>query len=528
MKQFITRLSVVALAIAAMVACGDKKGVDYTNIIPEHPMVLVEVDGYKTLDEAGLIDLVAPYREQAAALLGSQAGELVKNIILDVNNTGIETEAPMFLFVTGEENVEEMKVVAVAKVGDKAKVDELVAFVEENVGEIRKKEKDGAVVISIEDEEEFMLGYNDHALVFAAEPDGAINSSDIFALLDKTATPRATELAPMVGNSRVVVDLAPIFALVDQNSLWDEMNIDAETMAQVEAVRNAVLTVDNIITEGKIVHTWTFSGMDEKFFNDAVKDMPRVSNAFAEYIPEQSWAVLNFAINSTVIDAIGKAFESVGAAEGIGKAERELVMSFLSTLSGDVTLALNGADFYYETIDAQAIIGTTNSSIYSYAQVGATMALGLASDEHGLMMPVGNNIVRLGQEGENILWAGVNNILGTQSDSIKDAAWFETVEDKAAYAVVNIAEICDDPTIRGEMEEALYDELDDETAVAMVMDMVDLVDYALFYSDVDVDNCASTATFELVLKSDADNALKQVVDIVGDYVEELAPAMMGF
>jgi hypothetical protein len=77
------------------------------------------------------------------------------------------------------------------------------------------------------------------------------------------------------------------------------------------------------------------------------------------------------------------------------------------------------------------------------------------------------------------------------------------------------------------MEEALYDELDDETAVAMVMDMVDLVDYAVFYSDVDVDNCASTATFELVLKSDADNALKQVVDIVGDYVEELAPAMMG-
>ena len=158
MKQFITRLSVVALAIAAMVACGDKKGVDYTNIIPEHPMVLVEVDGYKTLDEAGLIDLVAPYREQAAALLGSQAGELVKNIILDVNNTGIETEAPMFLFVTGEENVEEMTVVAVAKVGDKAKVDELVAFVEENIGEIRKKEKTGAVVISIEDEEEFMLG----------------------------------------------------------------------------------------------------------------------------------------------------------------------------------------------------------------------------------------------------------------------------------------------------------------------------------------------------------------------------------
>jgi hypothetical protein len=103
--------------------------------------------------------------------------------------------------------------------------------------------------------------------------------------------------------------------------------------------------------------------MDEKFFEDAVKDMPRVSNTFAEYIPEQSWAVLNFAINSTVIDAIGKAFESVGAAEGIGKAERELVMSFLSTLSGDVTLALNGADFYYETIDAQAIIGTTNSSI---------------------------------------------------------------------------------------------------------------------------------------------------------------------
>ena len=44
MKQFITRLAVVALAIAAMVSCG--KDADYTNIIPEEPIVLVEVDGY--------------------------------------------------------------------------------------------------------------------------------------------------------------------------------------------------------------------------------------------------------------------------------------------------------------------------------------------------------------------------------------------------------------------------------------------------------------------------------------------------
>lgn len=526
MKQFITRLAVVALAIAAMVSCG--KDADYTNIIPEEPIVLVEVDGYKTMQEGGIIDLIAPYREQAANMLGSQAGELVKNIILDVDNTGIATEAPMYFFVTNEENPNDMKIVVLAKVGDKAKIDELVAFVEENIGDIRKREEGDAVVLSIEDEEEVMVGYNNEAVILVAHPDGDLASSDVLALLKQTATPRKTELEPMKGNSRLVLNLKPLFEMMDQADVWSQMNLDAETLAQVESVRNAVLTVDNIITEGKIINTWTVSGMDEEMFETSVENMPVVTNAFAEYIPKEAWVVANFAINDTVIEAIDKAMANVIAAQGLGAAELKLVMSFLSTLSGDVTLALNGVNIAHEAFDAQAIIGTKDNSIYNYASLGA-LAMGITADSNGLAMPLNsNNMARLGQSGDNILWAGINTILGKQSHSIEEAAWFDTVEDKVGYAAVNIDSIFNDYAVRNAFEEALYDELDDETAVEMVMEMVDLLDYAVLYSEVDASECESSVTLELVLKNDDTNSLKQVVEVVEQQLSAMMPAMMGF
>ena len=526
MKQFITRLAVVALAIAAMVSCG--KDADYTNIIPEEPIVLVEVDGYKTMQEGGIIDLIAPYREQAANMLGSQAGELVKNIILDVDNTGIATEAPMYFFVTNEENPNDVKIVVLAKVGDKAKIDELVAFVEENIGDIRKREEGDTVVLSIEDEEEVMVGYNNEAVILVAHPDGDLASSDVLALLKQTATPRKTELEPMKGNSRLVLNLKPLFEMIDKADVWSQMNLDAETLAQVESLRNAVLTVDNIITEGKIINTWTVSGMDEEMFEKSVENMPVVTNAFAEYIPKEAWVVTNFAINDTVIEAIDKAMANVIATQGLGAAELKLVMSFLSTLSGDVTLALNGVNIAHEAFDAQAIIGTKDNSIYNYASLGA-LAMGITADNNGLAMPLNsNNMARLGQSGDNILWAGINTILGTQSHSIEEAAWFDTVEDKVGYAAVNIDSIFNDYAVRNAFEEALYDELDDETAVEMVMEMVDLLDYAVLYSEVDASECESSVTLELVLKNDDTNSLKQVVEVVEQQLSAMMPAMMGF
>ena len=528
MKQFITRLAVVALTIAAMVSCG--KDADYTNIIPEEPIVLVEVDGYKTMQEGGIIDLIAPYREQAANMLGSQAGELVKNIILDVDNTGIATEAPMYFFVTNEENPNDVKIVVLAKVGDKAKLGELVAFVEENIGDIRKREEGDAVVLSIEDEEEVMVGYNNEAIILVAHPDGDIASSDVLALLKKTATPRKTELEPMKGNSRLVLNLKPLFEMMDKADLWSQVNLDAETLAQVESARNAVLTIDNIITDGKIINTWTVSGMDEEMFETSVENMPVVTNAFAEYIPKEAWVVANFAINDTVIEAIDKAMANVIATQGMGAAELKLVMSFLGTLSGDVTLALNGVNIPHEAFDAQAIIGTKDNSIYNYASLGA-LAMGITADSNGLAMPLNsNNMARLGQSGDNILWAGINTILGKQSHSIEEAAWFDTVEDKVSYAAVNIDSIFNDYAVRNAFEEALYDELDDEAAVEMVMEMVDLMDYAVLYSEVDASECESSVTLELVLKNDDTNSLKQMVEIVEQQLSTMiaVPAMMGF
>lgn len=527
MKRLFTRLSVAMLAIVALVGC-EKKGADYTNIIPEQPMVLVEVDGYKTLQEGGIIDLIAPYREQAATMLGSQAGELVKNIILDMDNTGIATEAPMYLFVTSEANPNDTKVVVLAKVGDKAKLDELVAFAADNLGEISKQEKDGATVLAVEGADEGMLGYNDHALVLVAEPDGDVETSEVLALLEKTATPRKTELEPMVGNSRIEVAFEPIFALIDQTGVWDEMQLDAETMAQVEGVRHAIFTIDNIITDGKIINKWTVSGMDEKLFEESVSKMAKVENTFAEYIPMEAWAVVNFAINDATIDAIGKAISNVAATQGIGGAELNLVMSFFSSLSGDVTLALNNINLYRETFDVAAFIGTKDNSIYNYASLAA-IPLGISNDTDGLTMRLNaNNYAHLGQKGDNILWCGVNTVLAEQSHSIEEAAWFDVVEDKVGYAAVNLDVIFNDPAIRSELVEALYDELDDEDAVDMFMQMIDLLDYAVAYSEVNVSDMESSITFELVLKNDDTNSLKQFVKIVAEQISALAPAMMGF
>ena len=60
------------------------------------------------------------------------------------------------------------------------------------------------------------------------------------------------------------------------------------------------------------------------------------------------------------------------------------------------------------------------------------------------------------------------------------------------------------------------------------MEMVDLLDYAVLYSEVDASECESSVTLELVLKNDDTNSLKQVVEVVEQQLSAMMPAMMGF
>lgn len=518
MKNIFIRLSVAAFAIVAMVGCGGDKAASYTNIIPEQPMMLVQVNGYKTLDEGGIIELLAPYREQAADFLGSQAGAQIRDIILDADNSGLATTEPIYLYLDSE-NINNPKIVVLAKVGNKDKLTSLVEFVEENVGEISLKHDGDNSFVKVEDVDEFVIGYNSSSLVVVASPDGEVSSADAKALLAKSAEPRKTPLPAFNGDSRLIFSFDALLSILEQVGAMEQ--IDAETLAQLELLRGASFALDNSVENGRIVSKWTVSGINAEL-KEMMKSMPQVANTYAANVPADAWAVVNFAINDAVVASVDKALNNI---LNVSSTEKTLIMSLVNTLQGDVTLSLNSLDINNESFVAQALVGTKNSDIYDYAAIGA-MAMGILPVQGILSMPIDeNNTANLGQNGDNTLWGGINTVYGTPSASILNAEWFPVVSDKVGYAVVNLEDIFTDPVIREKLAEELYYELDDEDAVEMVLEIIDLFDYAAAYSEVDLDKGTSSITFEVVTKNQDVDVLKQIVGIVSEKLSEVAATM---
>ncbi len=150
MKKFFAQVTALVVAVVMLVACGDaQKQGNYTNIIPTDATFLFQADLYEVAEQGGIIELAAPYRSQLSEMASAEGGQFMKDIAMDFNNTGIATDEPVYGYMNfiSEENIE---IGVVAKVSDRAKLDKTAAYLEENIGLISVKQKDGNTIITFD------------------------------------------------------------------------------------------------------------------------------------------------------------------------------------------------------------------------------------------------------------------------------------------------------------------------------------------------------------------------------------------
>lgn len=525
MKTMYAKLMAIVIALTVVVGCGsENKQGSYVNIIPDNTIALMQVNLYPEMEKSGALDLIEPYRAEAAEFVGGQAGALLKSVVLDLDNTGIATTQPIYAYAEGT-NEDNFRFVVVAQVGNKEKLDALIDFVSDNVIDINKKTIEQNTILSIDDTDFAKIGYNSCALVVVVASD-EVKSKEVAALLDKAYTPRTTPLK--VTNNPIEANLS-MDNLSTLLKSFDDM--DAEVLEVLEILKGIEINFDNLVQGGINKHVLSIDGMSDASLKEALSFFTPVEDSFIDNVPSDAWAVANINLGdkliTEVLEFIEENSDMICYQAGISAAELELAASFMKTLSGDVTLSLNEVNVASDEPDgtALAMVGTKNDALYKYIKTFAVLG-GVATMNGDVITAVEDGITfNIGQQDEGV-WLGVNTTPVKGADNATSSNWYPRVKGKIGYAVINTNAIFNDKTLRRLLIEELNYEFDYPEQVDLVMDIIDLMDYIAAYSEVDAEQGDFTITFEQVAKDTKTNFGKQFIDIIEPFVKEAIDEML--
>ena len=519
MKKFFAQVTALVVAVVMLVACGDaQKQGNYTNIIPTDATFLFQADLYEVAEQGGIIELAAPYRSQLAEMASAEGGQFMKDIAMDFNNTGIATDEPIYGYMNfiSEENIE---IAAVAKVSDRAKLDKTAAYLEENIGLISVKQKDGNTIITFDEEEvPFIIGFNDCALVAYAHGknnETVTSTSEVVALLDKAYVERATPFTPSASDVNVAIDY---------KALAEAMNLEA-IMAQVPEMQEpgvqdamnyllgCTANVDFNIEDGGASLKFTMSNPSAEAKEMINSFYTKVNNAYIDYVTADALAAVNININDTMKAQALTALDAYVEQNSYylsfeEKAGIELVKECITAIAGDVTLSLEDINTRSGEPKAKAVASTNSPSIKGLLTMAALAVDGLsvAGDDTKTIVAFGTTTSQV-------------------APSATSSTWYNDLKDKVGYGVLNIKALMSKPEVRSELREELEWEMEPELVEA-VMAICDLADYVAIYSDVKDGGAECSVSVELKLKERDTNLLKQIVNIVKPVIAEATAGML--
>lgn len=524
MKTLCAKLMAIVVVLTIVVGCGsENKQGSYVNIIPDNTIALMQVNLYPEMEKSGALDLIEPYRAEAAEFVGGQAGALLKSVVLDMDNTGIATTQPIYAYAEGT-NEDNFRFVVVAQVGNKEKLDALVDFTSENVIDIDKKTIEQNTILSIDNADFAKIGYNSCALVVVVAPE-KVTSKEVAALLNKAYTPRTTALK--VTNNPIEVNLS-MDNLSTLLKSFDDM--DAEVLEVLETLKGIEINFDNLVQGGINKHVLSIDGMSDASLKEALSYFTPVEDSFIDNVPSDAWAVANINLGdkliTEVLEFVEENSDMICYQAGISTEELELAASFIKTISGDVTFSLNEVNVasYDPDGTALAMVGTKNDALYKYISTFAV--LDGATMNNDVITVVEDGITfNIGQQDEGV-WVGVNTTPVMGADNATSSNWYSRVKGKIGYAVINTNAIFNDKTLRRLLIEELNYEFDYPEQVDLVMDIIDVMDYIVAYSEVDAEQGDFTITFEQVAKDTKTNFGKQFIDIIEPFVKEAIDEML--
>lgn len=513
------RLSVVAAAVTMVMACSKEKADNgnYLNAVPENAVVLMYVDGYQMMQKTGLLEEFKSYRDMAANMapnfVDKNYADFVQSIVLDLDNTGIATTAPVYAAVNMLSG-DKAQVVMVAKIGDKGKFDKFVEMAKDNGADIKTEQVGGNTIIF--EERGTCVGYNSSTLV-AAAGDGDCQAAVINAL-NSAYTPRATELPDFKNyDLGMYYDIEQLVALglenaprdlAQQMKMYTDMSMFGDGMISGLTFKPGHITLDfcmiGLSDEAK--------ARAEAFYSQ------NVTNEYLKYLPADTYAVLNGYLDGHAIWDMAMSMPAVKAqldqmknyqSEEQWQESMDMVKNIFYCFDGDMTMALNRIGDSYGDLDVKASAMMTVNNDYIISQFN--MYKGLLGDviaqtgENDYRADLGDITAYFGQQG-SMLYASTDGMPAPVSRSADEAKWRKDVETAKYYFVVNLRKLFADPMVNTMMWREVYN---DRKTGDVARNIVNLLDYA-YMRNIDV----TGAYIDIVLLNSNDNALKQIVGAV--------------
>lgn len=590
MKKFLVQMMALVVACVALVSCGGeqaKKG-EYTNIIPEKAIALVEINGYEVVSESGILEFIEPLREEIAESLQDAAGGVaLKSLVLDLDNSGIATTAPMYIFVEGN-SIENIKVVAVAKVNDKKKLDQLVSFITDEVTDEVKCTKSGNNnIISFAGVEDAKIAYNSSAIVAVATiaEHTSLDNNTVSQILDRSLTPRKTKFQPSNANLAIHAWADPIFALIEKSEIQNMNDDEVEIFNNIAGLlKGAKVSCLVKLEEGKAKSSLSLTGIKSEELKQIIDAIGKVNGDFNSLVAKSALAVLDINISEELIELVNPLLGAWGEniEQRLEKTQEELKNTFdeweqewlrddlttleeeytayekitamLNSMGGDITMALNNLkideDFELQALKALAAVKTKNADIYDIFREGL-LALGAEGYNPDItnMELFENGIdfkLSLANKDDKATVLTINDNGGEKNPSMTEATWYNAVKGKNGFLVFDIAEIVKQIRFKDLLynmmlnnDDYYYDDYyyeynddeEEEEIYKLACDIIDLYDYLIMYCD----KTANSITFasEVGLKDASQYFAKPFADIIiqkiesEDYYSQIEKLILG-
>ncbi len=518
------RLTIVAMAVTAMAVCSKKNGYavsSYLNAIPEDAMLVQYVDGYGILQKSGLLQDFAPLRDvgaaQVAGMLEEEDASYVKGIMGDFDRMGIATSKPMYAAVTMLSE-EEVSVVLLAEVLDRAEVDRLVEFVRKNGVEIATENVDDCTLMVVERDEEFMVGYNESTLAIVSG-EGIDIRANLLDVLKSARTPRKTALPDFSGK-----DMATYLDLDECIALASRIDESDEDMAELYARmldEEASLVLGLTFETGRIAVTAAVEGIKEEFLAK-YENTGVVSNEYLKYLPRDVYAVMGSNMNGKLVfdsimemPEIKKNIDQIKqyVGEQMWDMGMEIAKNGFYSLNGDFMAALTSVSQNPEQVDVKVAAFSTVDNDYILSTLMTYLPAGMYTQlgDKQYLADVDGMSIWFGQQ-DRMLYASNISAPAVMPVSAQSAAWTADVEGARSYMAVNLRALFGDPYVAAQMQREVYS---DRQAGAMAREIVGLLDYAFAR-----DRSMTSGDLDIIFVNRDVNSLKQIVDVA-------KPALMG-
>lgn len=344
MKDFlpIVKLACLTAAAALIVSCGG--GADYRNVLPADSFVTMSVDAASLLKKSGTCDAASnPLLDRLKAELdkaeelSAEEKEYLFSLLENPAESGLDLKKELFLFMSADGadiNNPEVGGGLLFPVGDKSKLDALIARINEKSGTETVTEAGVSVVkIGEESEASGVCAYNDIAclLYFKTDPCGVVEEKVRKLFAQKRAE-------SLMGDKAVAARLA---ARNDVNMVVSYANLSAMmnnpmlgAMPMMDVLKGALVMGSANFEKGRIVSDAAVSYKDKASVEKAAAFYAYVkpqTGDLLRYVPAGSLAALSYGLDGEKLYAMLAAMPGYGMMLG-----NPMVKQVLDAFDGEI------------------------------------------------------------------------------------------------------------------------------------------------------------------------------------------------